>query len=237
MNITRCTVVVALMGCILAPASAGIVALDGGPMAVIAQQGNPYQFQYAMAPQGPTYPQSQSGSATAGNSSGSATYTIDRNLVTLTTQFQRDGSYFNDSLVSTTYAMGAMEFTVDADSYYALSGQHVLTGGQRISLQVNFDDLTTGTRPFHQYQYSEQTPNEVLNVGQADGEYSEMTGTAVGPLVAGHRYSLSFNYAIVNPLGADGGASAIGGLNVILCPEPTSGLLLALGVLGLLRRR
>lgn len=228
---------IALAACGLAAASAGIVALDGGTMAVMVQQGSPYDFRYATAPQGPNYPQTQSGSAATAASSGSATYTIAQNLITLTTTFHRDGSYVNDGQLSAVSVIGSLNFTVDADSYYALSGQHTLTGSQLISMQAIFDDLTTGTREFRHYQYSEQTPNEVLNVGQADGEYNEMTGTPIGPLVAGHHYSLSFSYQIANPLGADSGASSLGSMNVILCPEPASALLLALSMLRIRRHR
>lgn len=238
MRIHHSTVLLATVLCGLATASAGIIALDGGTMAVMAQQGDPPAFQYALAPQGPTYPQSQTASATAGASWGTATYTIDSNLITLTTSFHRDGSYVNDNQLSVVSAFGSLNFTVDADSHYELTGQHALTGDQRVSMQVILDNLTTGVRLFRHYQYSEYTPDEVLNLGQPDGEFSELTGDAIGPLVAGHQYALNFSYQIVNPLGADAGADSIGNLHVILLPEPgTALLLLALGTLGVLRRR
>lgn len=218
-------------------ASAGIVALNGGTMALTAQQGNPFVYKFGMAPQGPTYPQSQTGSATAGNSYGSATYTIDSNLITLTSSFHRDGSFTDISKASVISAFGSLNFTVDQDSYYSLSGEHALTGGQRVSMQVIFDDVTTGVRCFRNYQYSENSLNEVLTLGQPTGEHAELTGDIIGPLVAGHRYSLSFNYQIANPLGADGGASSVGNLYVTLCPEPGSALLLVLGALATVRRR
>lgn len=228
---------IALAGCGLAAASAGIVALDGGTMAVIAQQGMPFDFRYVTAPQGPDYPPSQSGIAATAASSGSATYTIARHLITLTTTFHRDGLYLSDGMLGTVSAFGSRNFTVDADSYDALSGQHALTGSQRIRMQVIFDGLTTGARAFRHYQCSENTPHEVLHLGQSDGEYSDLAGAPIGPLVAGHRDSLSFNYQIANPRGTDAGASSVGSLNVILCPEPANALLLALSMLGIRRRR
>jgi len=226
-----------LIACGLTSASAAITSVEGGAVTVLAQQGLPYQIQYTNAPAGSGVPQTQTANVAAGASSGAVQYTIASNSVAVSTSCQRDGSYQNDSLLSYVSIFGSLEFTVDADSSYTIWGQHALSGAQRVSLLVSFTDVTTSTSLFSNSQYSEYTPNELLVVGQLTGESNNLTGSLTGPVVAGHQYRLVLSYMIVNPLGTDAGASSLGDVNVAISPEPTSGLLLALGLLGFARRR
>jgi len=228
---------VILVACSVAAASAGISSVDGGSVLLVAEQGDPSLSQYSMLPPLATIPQTRSGSATAGASDVSLQYRIRTTGLAFTSSMDRDGSYVDDNLVSMACFFGGMDFTVDADSTYTISGQHALTGSQRVTAQVYFTDLTANTTLFSDYQYSEYTTDEVLVLGQLTGEYNDLSGAATGPLIAGHQYSLSFNYMIVNPLGTDTGASSVGNINVAISPEPTSALLLALGLIGMLRRR
>jgi hypothetical protein len=223
--------------CGVAAASAGIVEVTGGSMSIIAQQGDPFTFDYVSVPVDATVPQYQSGTATAGASTGDAGYYVHNYGIALWSAFERDGSYMNDSMLSQVSLLGGLNFTVDQDSSYVLTGFHALSGEQRVSMQVSLMDLTDDIQLCRDYQYSENAPDELLRLGQPDGEFNSFTGSATGSVVAGHEYSLSFSYQLVNSLGADDGASSLGAIGLVILPEPSTALLMALGLLGVLRRR
>jgi hypothetical protein len=218
-------------------ASADIVSVTGGSLTFMAAQGDPSADDSVSLLATATVPQTQSATAIAGSSTAYGGYEILADGIAMGTALHRDGSYVDDSVLSYAGAMGSFLFTVDEDSTYALTGTHTLGDEQRVSLQVSFMDLTDSVTLCYNYQYSENTAHELLRLGQPDGEFNMMTGSTTGAVLAGHEYALTFNYMIVNPLGADDGTSSVGSLNLAIMPEPSSMLLLALAGLGVLRRR
>jgi hypothetical protein len=141
---------------------------------------------------------------------------------------------------------GAIYFSVDEDVFYEAAGAYtaVDSEGRLISLDNYLNDFTTqGPTIFATHVQSNSTPNESFVLGVAGGDFSNnVYGPLTGTLVAGHVYEWGFNAvictfcrAVSNPSAT--GATASGFVSLSFVPEPSTALLMGLGLAGLAIRR
>ncbi len=127
-------------------------------------------------------------------------------------------------------------FRPDSDVDFALSGLYSAVDGtgHPITFSVLLNDLTTSSTIYASYDFSRDTPNEVFVLGQSGGEFSFVFGLPTGRLRSGHDYSLSVLARIEgDPLSDVGVFRAAGSLRLEFVPEPSTALLLGLGLASL----
>lgn len=75
-------------------------------------------------------------------------------------------------------------------------------------------------------------------VGGQDGEFNTLVGVPSGTLFPGSTYFFSYTYKI-EAISPDAGVSATGDLELVIVPEPTSGLMAVVAAAGwvIVRRR
>jgi hypothetical protein len=147
------------------------------------------------------------------------------------------GNVFN-SFTSTT---GSIFFSVDQAVNYDLSGVYsaIEPLGRTIELQGALINRTTGTTLFSNVQASRTTPNESFVLGQLGGDFNNsLMGSLTGALNPGDTYELTY-FANIRANFTASTASASGDITLAFVPEPSSALLMGLGLAGLggIRRR
>ena len=140
-------------------------------------------------------------------------------------------------------AIGGIAFTVDEDAIYDVTGTYdvIDSEGRLVRYQAFITNLDGTTIPeiqvFHSLQQSRTTPNESFTLGLEEGDdFNTLVGALSGTLFAGTRYSFNYTASLENArVQASTGASATGffELSLIPVPEPSTGLLVALGLGGL----
>lgn len=127
-------------------------------------------------------------------------------------------------------------FRPDADVDYRISGIYSAldTAGHPISLFVTLTDQTTSAVLFGSFDSSQDTPNEILSVGESGGEFSFVSGLLSGTLSADHDYALSIVARVVgDPQNTAGIVEATGFVRLAFVPEPSTALLFGLGLVGI----
>lgn len=141
----------------------------------------------------------------------------------------------------------SLEFTVDVDSPYEMSGFLKVTDvsptqSGLVILAAALYDSSSGEIPFLGHQQSVATHDEELTIGglSGDDENSLHPGSSVtGMLLADHTYALTHHFTIA-AISSDAGAGALGNITLKIgtVPEPsTFALCSILAALGLIRRR
>ena len=133
------------------------------------------------------------------------------------------------------YSWGYLEFSVDQELPYTITGAYAMTGGNRIGLAAVLTDFSTGSTFFSNSQESRYKATEVFHVGGTGGDYgNDLSGNQSGTLLANHTYWFLYSADITNLGAADSGASALGDLTLWINtqPIPVPGAAL-LGVIGL----
>lgn len=210
---------------------------------------------------GLTFPASQVLTSTAGGGEHHTTSTIDYGIVNgqtvlrYTTAQGRGGAQYT---MASLY--NQMEFTVDANTAYALSGLYTVddTGVAGRSYFVShLYDLTTNNWLVHSSQDSFATVDETFALGDLGGDSSSLFhGSLEGQLTAGHRYRWQSMLLTQAYPDEDSGSTATGHVQLLLgspnlpsedppgdpaaaVPEPATSTLLAvaLAAAALARRR
>ncbi|MDH5566724.1 MAG: PEP-CTERM sorting domain-containing protein [Myxococcales bacterium] len=130
---------------------------------------------------------------------------------------------------------GELFFSVDAAIDYAITGTYAASDpdGRQIIQYVVLQEVG-GPNLFSSYQESRATPDRLFSVGNTDGDFFNMVeGSATGTLAPGEIYRLIFANSIqASPTAASGSATASGFLTLVLVPEPSTALLLSIGLAG-----
>ena len=138
-------------------------------------------------------------------------------------------------------SLGWVWFTTPIDTPFLVEGEYAAqdADGRRIYQRVELLDTTTGSRLLDGWQRSEATPNESFSVGETSGDHSNfLTGSVVGTLLAGHLYRFEYNAFIeVNPLPVSESATSAGFFRLSTVPEPSTALLIGLGLARLASHR
>lgn len=148
------------------------------------------------------------------------------------------GAEFNSLAKSDAFDL---TFTATADSTYQLSGAFNSDAGDGTVLYfARLLDVTTNSILFNNIQESRGTtlvPSNFL-LGGTDGNWGSVTvaGSLSGLLLAGHQYQLRYDALIQSVPESTSTASAAGhfALDLASVPEPTSLMLLILGLGGLI---
>jgi hypothetical protein len=131
-----------------------------------------------------------------------------------------------------------IRFIVDRDVNYAISGSYtsVDAEGRGTRLNVGLSDTTSEARLFLSVsgQNSRSTPNESFEVGGSGGDFdNEDTGSLTGTLLAGRHYEFSVAASIsAFPPPTEQAGTASGQVTLSFIPEPSTALLLGVGLVG-----
>src|SRR5262249_14344270 len=168
--------------------------------------------------------------AISGNSSSTTTYSLSNTSLDFTFALARGSSYASGS-----FSYATIFFRPSSTVGYALSGAYASddADGRNNILQVELDDRTAGPLYFSD-QESLATVGESFTLGGLGGDASNtLDGSPTGTLIANHDYELLVIAQLaVYPSAATTGAQATGYVSLAFVPEPSPGLLLAMGMLG-----
>lgn len=134
-----------------------------------------------------------------------------------------------------------IHFSPSADVDYIFAGAYssdAVDGGWT-ALDVRLSEFGVANTLYRSRQESFATPAESFVLGESGGDTDNiLIGSPTGTLIAGRNYDLDIGIHIdATPTAATTIARATGYVTLILVPEPSSGLLLALGFAALAVRR
>lgn len=152
--------------------------------------------------------------------------------------------------LSYAYALGFVQFTVDSNTTFALSGSLTAndTVGGREYFYMRLLDTTANTTLFSNLQESRATVDESFVLGQQGGDFqNQLIGSASGNLVVGHQYQWYYEgFTQAFPTNDSGGTNSgsfrldIGTGAPSSVPDSGSNMLMVsgalLGLVGLRRR-
>ncbi len=134
-----------------------------------------------------------------------------------------------------------MEFTVNTNSSYSISGFYDITGLAESKFLVGLADITDSILLFRENSVSRNTVDESHNLGDVtDGDFAnELDGLLTGNLIAGHDYVLSFDSFInahdgLNEYESIASASGNVTLSITAVPLPAAVWLFGSGLIGLI---
>lgn len=182
-------------------------------------------------------PYSYSSSVGIGGSSINTEYDFTNDSFDITLDHYRistDGNFVQ--------SRGTMWFSVDQNVNYLASGSYTVldAAGRRVLVEARLFDFTAGEYLFRTVQESRATPNESFTLGENGGDFANTdTGSLSGTLIADHDYQFFF-YAILqaDPVTVlDASASGNFQLSFTAVPEPSTALLLTIGLVGIAAKR
>lgn len=136
---------------------------------------------------------------------------------------------------------GTIFFSVDEDIYYSASGSYTPIYNRSLAFSASLLDRTFGSSNdyvFDSYQRTLAT-NHSLTLGLSEGtEANRLRGSVDGMLLAGRLYEFQISAHLrTSPTEDSEGLGGFGGGNISLAftpiPEPSTALLLSLGLTGL----
>ncbi len=151
---------------------------------------------------------------------------VDTTLLSFSLTQSRGGTQY-----SSADSTKVVDFTILEDGVsYAALGLYQSSDGRTL-LNASLRDLTVDQLVFLSYQESRDTENEVLVLGQLEGDFDNaLVGSPVGGLVKGHTYSFFWEIQTYAFPDTDQGAEASGEFTLSITrlaaptvtPEPTS---------------
>jgi hypothetical protein len=187
-------------------------------------------------------PFADSSSVAFGGSNNVSTYDLSDSGFEITFDHARARNDTRSSFVTRAQSAGRIHFSLDQDAAYQATGAYAAIDaeGHRMFLDVELFDITSGVEVFRSFQESRATPNEAFVLGGNGGDFDNiLSGALSGALMAGHEYRYRYNAIIVagpEPPPATQSAEAAGFATFALVPEPSTVVLLALGLFGLAAR-
>ncbi len=178
-------------------------------------------------------PEAGSLTATEGENAATTGYSLSVSKFEITFDHSRAAAEFSQA-----QSYAGFNFILDEDVDYALDGLYAAVDaeGRRIFLAVGLIDVTASSTLLQSSQESNSTPNESFAVGLEEGEISALVGSLTGSLVAGHEYQFSVQSLLYADDSASSAATASGSVTLTFVPEPSTTVLIALGLVGLVFR-
>ena len=182
-------------------------------------------------------PYSYTSTSIDGLAASEAGYSLTNSGFDITLDHARTGAY-----LSIAQSSGYIYFSADQDIDYIASGSYTAVdpSGRRTLLYSRLHDDTAGSYVYRAEQQSYTTVNESFTLGGSGGDsYNFNSGSLTGTLIAGHNYQFHYNtFVLADTTASPSGVTGTGNVSLTFVPEPTTALLLTLGLalLGIRRR-
>lgn len=130
---------------------------------------------------------------------------------------------------------GYVDFMVDEPTPYVLSGEMATIDPEGRNTTQRLRLYSGGTLIFENSQFSNATPNEQFVLGRQEGDANNtLLGSLTGTLLPNRTYRFEyFSRLFDEPRPSYQTATATGFYSLVIIPEPTTGVLMMLGVAGL----
>ena len=173
-------------------------------------------------------PYSHTSTSTYASNDSETMYTLSNAGFDITFDHSRTGALGNYA-----QSLGSIEFSVDQNVDYVASGSYstVDPDGGHNTFRGWLYDITDVSDIFKDYQTSYGIVDESFTLGDGFG----YTGSLTGTLIAGHEYLFQHDASIgAAPTSLPSGATASGSISLSFtpAPEPGTGLLVMVGLLG-----
>ena len=169
-------------------------------------------------------------SATRGANESSASYSVDGSGFSMVFDHTRGELQTGQPILPLVNTTVELFFTVDEPGTYVLDGQFDFVDpvGKRAYLQVFIQDLTGGATPYNKFEENQAATNESFRVDM------NFTGALIGSLVPGNEYRLWVQALSSDTLGsAPSTSTGSGSFSLTVIPEPSTAMLVAIGVAAL----
>jgi hypothetical protein len=134
-------------------------------------------------------------------------------------------------------SMGSIYFVLDQSIEYSVTGEYSYGGGPtEMQLEATLVDLNTGVLLFDNFQWSRvggEAAEYFLLGGEGGDRENRLSGSLTGILNAGTLYRLMYRANIGNTASATTPGTASGYLSLVFVPEPSTGLVVGLGLVGI----
>jgi hypothetical protein len=227
--------IIACAACLAGPASAYTVNLVHGDLEVLLYE--PGGSGIVDEDRTPTsLPYTDAVSITGETASLLSTYDFSNAGFSQTFDYARGASWSGETDLQ-------IYFSVDDNVAYMAEGVLSATDsvGGPIRFEVLIYDRTIGSYLLESDRASIATPNEIFRLGETGGDYkNDFAGALAGTLIAGHEYALLYSFDVAKglqypegeiPEYSDATFSGNISLSFSAIPEPSTGLLVTLGLL------